>query len=48
MINYDIDKDLSIFLSLPDQATLLTLKNNLRIILISKPENLEYGGLEES
>ena len=38
MINYDVDKDLNIFLSFPDQATPLTLENNLGIILGSTPE----------
>ena len=38
MINYDIDKDLNIFLLFPDQATPLTFKNNLRIVLGSNPE----------
>ena len=31
MINYDIDKDLNIFLSFPDQAIPLTLKNYFRL-----------------
>ena len=41
MINYDIYKDLNIFLSLKDQATPLTLENNLGIIIGSKPEKVE-------
>ena len=39
IVNYDIDKDLNIFLSLPNEATPMKLKNNLMIILGSKPEN---------
>ena len=41
MINYDINKDMDIFLSFPDQATPSTLKNNLRTILGSKPDKLK-------
>ena len=36
-----MDKDLNIFLSLPGQAASLTLQNNLRIILGSKPKNFK-------
>ena len=41
MINYDINKDLNISLSFPDEATALTLKNNLRITLGSKLEKFK-------
>ena len=41
MVNYDINKDLSIFLSFPDQATPLTPKNNARIFLGSQPEKFK-------
>ena len=41
MINYDIDKDLHIFPSFPDQSFPLTLKSNLRIVLGSNPENFK-------
>ena len=41
MINDDINKDLNIFLSLPDRATPLTLQNNIRVILGSKPEKFK-------
>ena len=41
MVNYDISKDLNIFLLLPNRATALTLKHNLRIILGWKPEKFK-------
>ena len=41
MISYDINKDFNISLSFPDQATPLTFKNNLRIILSSKIEKFK-------
>ena len=41
MVNYDINKDFNIFISFPDQATPLTLKNNSRIIFVSKPEKFK-------
>ena len=40
MITYGISKDLNKFLPFPDQATPLTLKINLRIILGSKQEDV--------
>ena len=40
-INYDINKDLNIFLSFKDQVTPLTLENKLRIIFGSKPEKVK-------
>ena len=41
MINHDIRKHLNIFLPFPDQATPSIFKNNLRIILASKPEKIQ-------
>ena len=41
MIDYDINKDLNIFFSFPDQATPFTRKNNLRLILGLKQEKLK-------
>ena len=41
MIIYDINKDLNIFFPFPDQATPLTLENNLGTILGSKPEKIK-------
>ena len=35
MVNYDSDKDLNIFLSLPNEATPLTLRNNLTTMQVS-------------
>ena len=40
-INYDIGKEFNVVLSFPDQATPLTLKNNLKIILGSNPEKFK-------
>ena len=40
MVHYDITKDLNMFLSFPDQAIPLTLKNDSRIILGSNQKNL--------
>jgi len=41
VINYDINKDFSIFLSFPDLSTPLTLKNTFKIILGLKPEKFK-------
>ena len=41
LVNYDFDKYLNIFLSFPDQAKPLTLKNKLRIMLGLNPEQFE-------
>ena len=41
MIIYDIDKDLNVSLSFPDDATLLTLKTYLSIILGSKQKKFK-------
>ena len=40
-------KDLNIFLSFPGQATPLTLKNNLRIILGLKPERFKNNEAQQ-
>ena len=38
IINYDIKEELNIFFSFPNEATPVTRRSNLRIILCSKPK----------
>ena len=47
MMTWDIDKDFNAFFSLSDEVTPSKFKNNLRIILGSKPERFKNNEAQE-